>query len=169
MQAFATDFTRVAGTDSGRPGSPNRFGIQTVKPASRTMRAKRATWGVIPGISVITITAGPEPATKVGLVLAEERDLAPLEVFESVPLREVCRRHPALRPSRAHATTRGSGRGYQGSPTARARNSISGALRRHASAKRARKSAAQASCWLKGVLAVKLRRRRSSAQGCSGS
>src|SRR4029453_1724648 len=53
---------------SGRPGWPNRFGIQTVNPASRTKRAKRATCGVIPGISVITITAGPRPATNTSLV-----------------------------------------------------------------------------------------------------
>ena len=34
-----------------------------VKPASRTQRAKRATCGLMPGISAITITAGPLPAT----------------------------------------------------------------------------------------------------------
>jgi hypothetical protein len=34
-----------------------------VKPASRTQRPKRATCGLIPGISVITITAGPLPDT----------------------------------------------------------------------------------------------------------
>jgi len=31
-------------------------------PASQTQRARRATWGVMPGLSDITITAGPEPA-----------------------------------------------------------------------------------------------------------
>ena len=37
-------------------------------PASRTIRAKRATWAEIPGISAITITAGPLPATYTRLV-----------------------------------------------------------------------------------------------------
>jgi hypothetical protein len=32
-------------------------------PASRTQRAKRATSGLIPGISLMTMTAGPLPAT----------------------------------------------------------------------------------------------------------
>src|SRR5262245_11578624 len=35
----------------------------TVKPASRTHRLKRATCGLMPGISAMTTTAGPEPAT----------------------------------------------------------------------------------------------------------
>ena len=35
----------VATVESGRPSSPNREGIQTVKPASRTVRAKRETSG----------------------------------------------------------------------------------------------------------------------------
>jgi hypothetical protein len=34
-----------------------------VKAASRTQRAKRATSGLIPGISLITMTADPRPAT----------------------------------------------------------------------------------------------------------
>src|SRR5260221_10958652 len=38
--------------------------MYTLKPASRTHRAKRATCGVMPGISVMTMTAGPSPATK---------------------------------------------------------------------------------------------------------
>ena len=50
-------------TRGGAPSSPNRWGMKTVKPASRTQRANRATWGLMPGISVITITAGPLPAT----------------------------------------------------------------------------------------------------------
>ena len=45
------------------PSRPNSEGMYTAKPASRTQRAKRATWGLMPGISVITITAGPLPAT----------------------------------------------------------------------------------------------------------
>src|SRR5262245_5870056 len=46
----------------GRPGSPKSEGILTLNPASRTRRPKSATSGVIPGISWITITAGPDPA-----------------------------------------------------------------------------------------------------------
>jgi hypothetical protein len=45
------------------PSRPNSDGMYTVNPASRTQRLKRATCGLIPGISVMTITAGPAPAT----------------------------------------------------------------------------------------------------------
>lgn len=55
--------TTAPGIRGGAPSSPNRWGMKTVKPASRTQRANRATWGLMPGISVITITAGPLPAT----------------------------------------------------------------------------------------------------------
>jgi hypothetical protein len=37
--------------------------MYTVKPALRTQRLKRATCGLMPGISAMTITAGPVPAT----------------------------------------------------------------------------------------------------------
>ena len=44
-----------------RPGSPNSTGMTTVNPASITRRAKVMTAGVMPGISAMTITAGPSP------------------------------------------------------------------------------------------------------------
>jgi hypothetical protein len=54
----------IASSASGSaPSRPNSDGIHTVKPASRTQRAKRARCGLMPGISGITITAGPLPAT----------------------------------------------------------------------------------------------------------
>ena len=37
------------------------FGMKTVNPASTTDRVNRATFGVMPGISCMTITAGPSP------------------------------------------------------------------------------------------------------------
>ena len=43
------------------PSSPNRWGSTAVRPAPATDRPNSATWGVIPGISLITITAGPDP------------------------------------------------------------------------------------------------------------
>ena len=50
------------------PSRPNSDGMYTLNPASRTQRLKRATCGLMPGISVITITAGPLPATCTSLV-----------------------------------------------------------------------------------------------------
>ena len=47
--------------DISRPGSPKSTGIRTVQPSSRTRRARPATSGVMPGISAMTITAGPSP------------------------------------------------------------------------------------------------------------
>ena len=44
--------------------------MYTVNPASRTHRLKRATCGLMPGISVMTTTAGPTPASG-SLVLAQ--------------------------------------------------------------------------------------------------
>ncbi len=44
-----------------RPGVPKRCGITAVIPRSATFRANAATRGVIPGISWITMTAGPAP------------------------------------------------------------------------------------------------------------
>ena len=35
--------------------------MTAVQPMAATIRANRATFGVIPGISLITITAGPDP------------------------------------------------------------------------------------------------------------
>ena len=50
-------------TCGSAPSRPNSEGMYTVKPASLTQRLKRATCGLMPGISVITITAGPLPDT----------------------------------------------------------------------------------------------------------
>ncbi len=44
-----------------RPGSPNRWGMTAVHPIPATVRANAATFGVIPGSSAMTITAGPLP------------------------------------------------------------------------------------------------------------
>jgi hypothetical protein len=73
----------VAGSMS-RPGVPNRWGSTAVHPMSATLRAKSATWGVMPGISAITITAGPEPVAEdraTDVVVGEE---VALEVAEIV-------------------------------------------------------------------------------------
>jgi hypothetical protein len=50
------------------PSRPNRLGIHGRRPASRTQRANRATRGLMPGISAMTTTVGPEPATWTRLV-----------------------------------------------------------------------------------------------------
>ena len=47
---------------SGRPASPSRSGIATVKPASTRRRAKAALVGVMPGTSCMNSTPGPSPA-----------------------------------------------------------------------------------------------------------
>ena len=47
--------------------------MKTVNPRSTTRRANSATLGVMPGISAITITAGPSPADV-------DRPLLPAEV-----------------------------------------------------------------------------------------
>ena len=49
------------GSEMSRPGSPNSTGMTTVNPASITRRANVMTAGVMPGISAMTITAGPSP------------------------------------------------------------------------------------------------------------
>ncbi|MEJ7719567.1 MAG: hypothetical protein WKF58_03615 [Ilumatobacteraceae bacterium] len=45
----------------GAPGTPNRWGSTDVQPSSTTRSANSITFGVMPGISAITITAGPTP------------------------------------------------------------------------------------------------------------
>ena len=55
-----------------------------MNPASRTQRAKRATCGLMPGISLMTITAGPEPATYTRLVTPVERDLASGKILQRI-------------------------------------------------------------------------------------
>ena len=44
-----------------RPGVPNSDGRTAVQPISATARPKSATRGVMPGISAMTMTAGPSP------------------------------------------------------------------------------------------------------------
>ncbi len=51
----------MAEAEGSAPGRPKRCGITAVQPMEVTRRANSATWGVMPGISAITITAGPEP------------------------------------------------------------------------------------------------------------
>ena len=53
---------RYSPRSAGIPSRPNSDGIHTVNPFPTTTRAKSATLGVTPGISAMTITAGPEPA-----------------------------------------------------------------------------------------------------------
>ena len=65
-----------------------------MKPASRTQRAKRATCGLMPGISVMTITAGPRARDVDPLGDAVERDLAALEVLERIVLLHAARSAP---------------------------------------------------------------------------
>ena len=52
----------TAPADSPLPGTPNSRGSTAVQPRSATRRPNSATFGVIPGISAMTTTAGPEPA-----------------------------------------------------------------------------------------------------------
>ena len=66
-----------------------------MKPASRTQRLKRATCGLMPGISVITITAGPVAGRVHDLRDAFERDRAGIEVLERVVLVHAPGRHRA--------------------------------------------------------------------------
>jgi len=47
--------------ETARPGSPKTWGRTAVQPAAATRRPNCATSGVIPGISLITTTAGPVP------------------------------------------------------------------------------------------------------------
>ena len=49
------------GSEIARPGVPTSEGMTTVNPAATTSLAKAATFGVIPGISWITMTPGPVP------------------------------------------------------------------------------------------------------------
>ena len=63
MQAGPSEDNAYA-ADGARPGSPKRLGRTAVHPAAATRRPNSATRGVIPGISLITITAGPEPVRK---------------------------------------------------------------------------------------------------------
>ena len=61
---------RGAPCSSGsRPGVPKRCGNATVQPNASTRRANSTTFGVMPGISAITITAGPLPARNTSRVL----------------------------------------------------------------------------------------------------
>ena len=59
-QPWVIDFNTY-GIDGSRPVSPNMSGIATVNPASTSRWANAATFGVMPGISLITTTPGPGP------------------------------------------------------------------------------------------------------------
>ena len=76
------------------PSRPNSEGMYTVNPASLTQRLKRATCGLMPGISVMTITAGPVPVTCTTFVDAVEGYHAGIEVVERIVLVHVPLRHP---------------------------------------------------------------------------
>lgn len=60
MYAPATVRAMSLGVGSA-PGMPNSWGSTAVQPMAATRRAKDATKGVMPGISLMTITAGPAP------------------------------------------------------------------------------------------------------------
>ena len=72
VNSFATHIliaeVAMYGPETSLPGVPTRSGITTVQPRSTTSFAKRVTAGVIPGISWITITAGPLPRRYVSRV-----------------------------------------------------------------------------------------------------
>src|SRR5215217_4994857 len=53
---------------TSRPGVPNSDGMRTLNPASTTRCANATTCGCRPGISWITITAGPRPPAYTGRV-----------------------------------------------------------------------------------------------------
>jgi hypothetical protein len=59
----------MAPADAGAPGSPNRCGRTTLSPRSATRRPNAATRGVMPGTSLMTTTAGPDPVRNTALVL----------------------------------------------------------------------------------------------------
>ena len=46
---------------AGSPGTPNRLGSHTEHPTPTTRSANSTTFGVMPGISAMTTTAGPSP------------------------------------------------------------------------------------------------------------
>ncbi len=70
--------------DGSRPGVPNSDGSTAVKPSSASRRPKPATFGLMPGISVITTMPGPEPMrnSRVRAPLSGEREA--VESFERV-------------------------------------------------------------------------------------
>jgi hypothetical protein len=57
------------------PGVPNRLGNHALHPIAATRRPKSATRGVMPGISEMTMTAGPVPVTKTSWPLRWETKL----------------------------------------------------------------------------------------------
>ena len=61
MVAHGAEPAAAASGSGSRPGTPNRWGSTAVQPMAATLRAKSTTFGVMPGISAITITAGPVP------------------------------------------------------------------------------------------------------------
>ena len=88
IELSTVDGDRAAGRRPGRdPGSPNRCGITAVQPMAATRRANSSTFGVMPGISAMTITAGPD-------ALAE--DVRVLPSWVKVVALEVCRSSSAI-------------------------------------------------------------------------
>ena len=67
MYAADRSETRPPGVGS-RPGSPKSTGSTAVHPIAATRPANSSTFGVIPGISAITITAGPDPGRRTSRV-----------------------------------------------------------------------------------------------------
>ena len=60
--------SRVYPAEMGFPGVPKRWGMTAVQPMAAAFRAKSATSGVIPGSSLMTTMAGPEPVRYTSLV-----------------------------------------------------------------------------------------------------
>ncbi len=69
VASAANSFATHAGTidctpypiDGSRPGVPNNEGSTAVNPSSAKRRPNAATFGLMPGISVMTMTPGPLP------------------------------------------------------------------------------------------------------------
>jgi hypothetical protein len=75
------------------PSRPNRLGIHTVNPATRTHRANRATCGLIPGISAITNDGGAHPGDVDAACLAEQRHVPVFEVLKGVVFVQTAQSH----------------------------------------------------------------------------
>ena len=54
--------------EGSRPGVPKSDGSTAVNPSSASRRPNAATFGLMPGISVITMIPGPEPIRNIGYV-----------------------------------------------------------------------------------------------------
>ena len=98
--------------------------MTAVHPMPATIRAKRATFGVIPGISLMTMTAGPDPDAVDGAGGALGGEFRALEVVEGVGHGQTL--PPGLRSARAGPATwpvagrSGPGQGHHHRPVVRA-------------------------------------------------